>query len=264
MSCKVSSKVKRSILTRAVLSVLACGAVWAAPIAAHASTVTVAVAANFKKAAGEIGAAFTKATGDEVQYAFGATGNFAVQIRNGAPFDVLLAADDTTPRKLADEGLAQADSGFVYARGALVLYSATLPVAADGDRVLRDGRVSHLAVANPKIAPYGAAAMEVIRHLGLADALAPKIVQGANIGQTFDFVGSGNAEAGFVALSQAKSAGHGQWWVVPQADYAPIEQGAILLKPGESNPAAKAYLTFLRGPQAQAVIEKYGYTVPKR
>ncbi|CDW92892.1 MULTISPECIES: molybdate ABC transporter substrate-binding protein [unclassified Thiomonas] len=230
---------------------------------AQAETLTVAVAANFKKPAEEIGAAFKAKTGDEVKYAFGATGQFAAQIRNGAPFDILLAADDTTAPALAKNGLALASSNFVYARGTLVLYSTTLPVKEQGEQILRKGDFAHVSIANPKTAPYGTAAIEAMKKMGVYDALKPKIVEGSNIGQTFDFVATGNAQAGFVALSQAIGAGKGQWWVVPQADYAPIDQSAILLKPGENKAVAKAYLDFLRGPEARTVIEKYGYTIPR-
>ncbi|OZB73669.1 MAG: molybdate ABC transporter substrate-binding protein [Thiomonas sp. 14-64-326] len=230
---------------------------------AQAETLTVAVAANFKKPAEEIGAAFKAKTGDEVKYAFGATGQFAAQIRNGAPFDILLAADDTTAPALAKDGLALASSNFVYARGTLVLYSTTLPVKEQGEQILRKGDFAHVSIANPKTAPYGTAAIEAMKKMGVYDALKPKIVEGSNIGQTFDFVATGNAQAGFVALSQAIGAGKGQWWVVPQADYAPIDQSAILLKPGENKAVAKAYLDFLRGPEARTVIEKYGYTIPR-
>ncbi len=230
---------------------------------AQAETLTVAVAANFKKPAEEIGAAFKAKTGDEVKYAFGATGQFAAQIRNGAPFDILLAADDTTAPALAKDGLALASSNFVYARGTLVLYSTTLPLKEQGEQILRKGDFAHVSIANPKTAPYGTAAIEAMKKMGVYDALKPKIVEGSNIGQTFDFVATGNAQAGFVALSQAIGAGKGQWWVVPQADYAPIDQSAILLKPGENKTVAKAYLDFLRGPEARTVIEKYGYTIPR-
>ena len=230
---------------------------------AQAETLTVAVAANFKKPAEEIGAAFKAKTGDEVKYALGATGQFAAQIRNGAPFDILLAADDTTAPALAKNGLALASSNFVYARGTLVLYSTTLPVKEQGEQILRKGDFAHVSIANPKTAPYGTAAIEAMKKMGVYDALKPKIVEGSNIGQTFDFVATGNAQAGFVALSQAIGAGKGQWWVVPQADYAPIDQSAILLKPGENKAVAKAYLDFLRGPEARTVIEKYGYTIPR-
>ncbi|MBN8743673.1 MAG: molybdate ABC transporter substrate-binding protein [Thiomonas arsenitoxydans] len=230
---------------------------------AQAETLTVAVAANFKKPAEEIGAAFKAKTGDEVKYAFGATGQFAAQIRNGAPFDIILAADDTTAPALAKDGLALASSNFVYARGTLVLYSTTLPLKEQGEQILRKGDFAHVSIANPKTAPYGTAAIEAMKKMGVYDALKPKIVEGSNIGQTFDFVATGNAQAGFVALSQAIGAGKGQWWVVPQADYAPIDQSAILLKPGENKAVAKAYLDFLRGPEARTVIEKYGYTIPR-
>lgn len=230
---------------------------------ARAEAITVAVAANFKKPAEEIGVAFKAQSGVEVKYAFGATGQFAAQIRNGAPFDILLAADDTTAPALAKDGLAVASSNFVYARGTLVLYSATLPVKVQGEQILRKGDFAHISIANPKTAPYGAAAIDAMKKMGVYDALKPKIVEGSNIGQTFDFVATGNAQAGFVALSQAIGAGKGQWWPVPQVDYAPIDQSAIILKPGTDKADVKAYLQFLRGPAARAVIEKYGYTIPQ-
>ena len=230
---------------------------------AQADTLTVAVAANFKKPAGEIGAAFKAKTGIEVKYAFGATGQFAAQIRNGAPFDVLLAADDTTAPKLAKDGFALLDTNFIYARGTLVLYSTTLPVKEQGEAILNKGDFAHISIANPKTAPYGAAAVEAMTKMGLYDRLKPKIVEGANIGQAFDFVATGNAQVGFVALSQAIGAGKGQWWVTPKADYAPIDQSAIVLKPGENKADVKAFLDFLRGPEARTVIEKYGYTIPQ-
>ena len=232
------------------------------PALAWADGVQVAVAANFKKAAEEIGVAYTKATGNKVEYAYGATGQFAMQIRNGAPFDVLLAADDSTAPKLAQEGFALADTGFVYARGALVLYSTTLPVREQGLQLLRQGQFEHLAVANPKTAPYGAAALQALQSLHLLDQLQGKIVQGNDIGQTFEFVATGNAQLGFVALSQAIAAGRGQWLLLSPQSYAPINQSAILLKPGADKAVARDYLKFLRGPEARALIEKYGYTIP--
>lgn len=236
----------------------------AALTSAHAESLTVAVAANFKKPAEEIGAAFKAKTGTEVKYAFGATGQFAAQIRNGAPFDILLAADDTTAPALAKDGFAVASSNFVYARGTLILYSTTLPVKEQGEQILRKGDFAHVSIANPKTAPYGAAAIEAMQKMGVYDAIKPKIVEGSDIGQTFDFIATGNAQAGFVALSQGIGAGKGQWWVVPQSDYAPIDQSGILLKPGADKPAAKAYLDFLRiSHEARAVIAKYGYSIPK-
>lgn len=233
-------------------------------VQARAETITVAVAANFKKPAEEIGALFKAQTGNEVKYAFGATGQFAAQIRNGAPFDILLAADDTTAPALAKDGFAVASSNFVYARGTLILYSTTLPVKEQGEQILRKGDFAHISIANPKTAPYGAAAIEAMQKMGVYDAIKPKIVEGSNIGQAFDFVATGNAQLGFVALSQGIGAGKGQWWVVPQADYTPIDQSGILLKPGADKPAAKAYLEFLRtSPEVRAVITKYGYSIPK-
>lgn len=248
---------RHAAVCAAAVSLLAC-----APIAAQAATLTVAVAANFKTAAQDIGTAFHKATGDTVQYAFGSTGQLAGQIRNGAPFDVLLAADDTTGPKLAKAGVARADSAFIYAQGALVLYSTTLPVKTDGAAALKGDGYTHLAIANPKTAPYGAAAVATLNKLGLYDQVKPRIVEGGNIGQAFDFTATGNAQLGFVALSQAIASGKGQWWTVPAGDYPPIRQGAIVLKPGEGKPVVAEYLKFLRGPEARKIIEQYGYTFP--
>lgn len=248
-----------TMLRRAVLVL---GLPFVLTATAQAQAITVAVAANFKKPAEEIGAAFKAQSGVEVKYAFGATGQFAAQIRNGAPFDILLAADDTTAPKLAQDGYAVAASNFIYARGTLVLYSTTLPVKTQGEAILRKGDFAHLAIANPRTAPYGTAAVEALNKMGLYDGLKPRIVEGSNIGQTFDFVATGNAQLGFVALSQAIGSDQGEWWTVPQADYAAIDQSAIVLKPGAGKAEAKAYLAFLRGPKAREVIEKYGYTMP--
>jgi molybdate transport system substrate-binding protein len=229
---------------------------------AHAGEVQVAVAANFAGALGPIGQAFTAATGHTLKATAGATGKFATQIAAGAPFEVLLSADDETPKKLIADRLAVAGSNFTYALGRLVLWSAQPGFVDDQGAVLTTGRFTHLAVANPKLAPYGAAALEVLRARGLAESLAPKLVTGENIAQTFQFVVTGNAEIGFVALSQVAVPGQaasGSHWQIPTSLYGEIRQDAVLLKAGEKNPAAAALLTFLKGDAAKRLIRAWGY-----
>jgi molybdate transport system substrate-binding protein len=229
---------------------------------ACAGEVQVAVAANFAGALGPIGNAFTAASGHTLKVSAGATGKFATQIAAGAPFEVLLAADDETPKKLIANGLAMAGSNLTYATGRLVLWSAQPGFVDDQGAVLAGGRFEHLAIANSKLAPYGAAAMEVLRARGLAEVLAPKLVTGENIAQTFQFVVTGNAELGFVALSQVAVPGQpvsGSHWRIPSALHGEIRQDAVLLKAGEKNPAAMAFLVFLKSDAAKTVIRNWGY-----
>jgi len=238
---------------------------WALAAApAHAGEVTVAVAANFAGPLQKIAEGFTAATGHVLRASAGATGKFYTQIvAGGAPFEVLLAADDETPRRLVAEGHAVAASQFTYAIGQLVLWSAQPGlVDAQGAVLGQAARFNKLAIASPRTAPYGAAAMEVLRARGLAEVLAPKLVTGESIAQTFQFVATGNAELGFVALSQVAVLGRpatGSMWVVPASLHAELRQDAVLLKAGQTNPAATALLAYLRGPQAKAVIASYGY-----
>ncbi|MEY4766584.1 MAG: hypothetical protein RI907_3257 [Pseudomonadota bacterium] len=241
---------------------LACGLSLLWPRAAQADEVQVAVAANFVGAFQRIAAGFTAATGHKVVASNGSTGKFYVQIQQGAPFEVLLAADDETPAKLEAEGLGAKGSAFTYAVGKLVLWSAK-PDGVDKDgEALKKGQYNRLAVANPKLAPYGAAGMEALKALGLLASAQPKIVQGDNIAQTFQFVATGNADMGFVALAQVaapdKPAG-GSYWLVPEKLYSPIRQDAVLLSKGAGRPAAKALLAYLRSDAAQEVIKAYGY-----
>ncbi len=233
---------------------------------ALADRVQVAVAANFSAPMQRIAADFEAATGHRAELSLGATGKFYAQVRNGAPFELLLSADDETPAKLVADGLAVPGSAFTYAIGRLVLWSAQPGfVDADGG-VLKQGRFQHLAVANPKTAPYGAAASETLAKLGLLDALRPKFVQGENIAQTQQFVASGNAELGFVALAQVwrdgAFSGPGSAWVVPAALHAPLRQDAVLLLPGRDKPAALALLSYLRSEKARAAIRSFGYELP--
>ena len=234
--------------------------VWATH--ARAGEVQVAVAANFTAPMQKIAAQFEQDTGNKAVLAFGATGNFYAQIKNGAPFEILLAADDTTPLKLEQAGLAVRGTRFTYAVGKLVLWSAKASyVDAHGD-ILRRGNFKHLAIANPNTAPYGAAAVEVLQKLKLAARLQPRLVQGENISQAQQFVGTGNAELGFVALSQVWRDGKlvsGSGWIVPAGLYSPIRQDAVLLRRGDANPAARALATYLRSDKAKAIIRAFGY-----
>ena len=229
---------------------------------AAAAEVVVAVASNFAAPMQRIAAAFERETGHRAVVSVGSTGGFHAQIRNGAPFEVPLAADDETPARLESEGLAVAGSRFTYAVGRLVLWSARPGVVDERGEVLRSGGFARIALANPKLAPYGAAALEAMARLGVLDAVRPRIVQGENVGQAWQFVASGNAPLGFVALSQVARDGRiaqGSGWVVPAGLHAPIRQDAVLLGPGRGRPAADALLAYLRSEQAAAIIRAFGY-----
>jgi molybdate transport system substrate-binding protein len=223
-----------------------------------AAEVKVAVAANFLSAAEELALAFTALTGDTPVLSSGATGALYTQISQGAPFEVFLAADDDRPQRAVDEGLAIDGTVFTYATGTLVLYSPSLNLSS-GIKLLQSGAFDHLAIADPETAPYGAAAVSALHVLGIFGALTPKLVIGESIAQTLLFVESGSAELGFVALSQVIDQPETRRWPVPPGLYRPIEQDAVLLKPGEANPAAAAFLTFLRGSEARAIIRRHGY-----
>lgn len=231
---------------------------------ALADEVQVAVAANFTAPAKLIAADFERATGHKAALSFGATGKFYAQIRNGAPFEVLLAADDTTPAKLETEGAAVAGTRFNYATGRLVLWSATPGyIDAKGD-VLKTGDFKHLALANPKTAPYGTAAIETLSALKLLDAMQPKFVVAENIAQAHQFAASGNAQLGFLALAQVMKdgrIGEGSAWVVPASLHQPIRQEAVLLAKGRGKPAAAAWLDYLKSDQVRAVIKTFGYEI---
>ncbi|HET9644945.1 MAG TPA: molybdate ABC transporter substrate-binding protein [Burkholderiaceae bacterium] len=231
---------------------------------ASADEVQVAVAANFTAPARLMAAQFEADTGHRAALSFGATGKFHAQITNGAPFEVLLSADDETPARLEREGAAVSGRRFTYAVGTLVLWSPRPGVVDERGEVLRRGTFTHLAIANPKLAPYGAAAIETLTAMKLLDALQPKLVQGENIGQAYQFVASGNAELGFVALSQVMADGTlstGSAWIVPPELHRPLRQDAVLLNPGKGRPAAEAWLRFLKSDKARKVIESFGYGV---
>ena len=232
--------------------------------AAQAEVVQIAVAANFTAPARALAEIFARTTGHEAKLSFGATGAFYTQIKNGAPFDILLAADDERPIRLEKEGDTVPGSRFTYAVGQLVLWSAK-PGLVDGEgAVLKGGNFNKIAIANPKLAPYGAAAVETMDKLGLAAALTPKLVTGESIGQTYNFIATGNAELGFVALAQVLDGGKlksGSMWVVPAKYHAPIIQDAVILKRAAANPAAKAWMALMRSPNTQDFIRSYGYEV---
>lgn len=230
-----------------------------------ADQINVAVASNFSAPMHAIAAEFARDTGHQARPSFGSSGKFYAQIRNGAPFQVLLSADDETPSRLEREGLTVPGSRFNYAIGTLALWSPqTGYVDAQGE-VLRHGRFNKLAIASPKLAPYGVAAVEVLDHMGLRNALTAKWVQGENIAQTWQFVSTGNAELGFVALSQIMKEGKitaGSTWIVPSRLHSPILQDAVLLPSGKGNPAAEALMKYLKGDKARAIIKSYGYELP--
>lgn len=226
-----------------------------------AEQVLVAVAANFVPPFREIAIEFEKSTGHQLQVAAGSSGNFYSQIKNGAPFDVFFSADMERPKLLEDDGLGVKDSRFTYAIGRIVLWSPNADLVK-GEETLRSKKFKRLAIASPKTAPYGVAAMQALQKLELWESLQPQIVMGESLGQTIGFIESGNAQLGFVAVSQIldpKLKGHGSRWDVPSNLHEPIKQDVILLTKGKDNPAAKALLEFMNGPEAKKIIERYGY-----
>jgi molybdate transport system substrate-binding protein len=233
-----------------------------ASLASEAAEVQVAVAANFFAPMKAIAADFEKTTGHKAVLSSGATGKFYAQIASGAPFDVFLAADAATPVRLDKENATVAGSRFTYATGKLVLWSARPDLVDAKGEVLRSKKFAHIALAAPKLAPYGAAAVETLTRLGLLAQLEPRFVQGESIGQAFSFVSTGNAELGFVALSQVWENGRlksGSAWIVPAELHQPIRQDAVLLARGKNNAAAAALMTYLRSDAAKAVIRSFGY-----
>ena len=236
--------------------------IFTGPPSAHADEVNVAVAANFTAPMNVIAAYFEKDTGHRAKLAFGSSGRFYAQIKSGAPFQLLLSANGETPAKLAQEGFAESASQFTYAIGSLVLWSAKPDFVDPNGNVLKSGKFTKLAIANPKTAPYGRAAIQTLTKLGLLASVEPKFVQGENIAQTYQFAQTGNAELGFVALSQVIKDGkvtEGSAWVVPADLHEPIRQDVILLATGRGNAAAEALLKYLRSDKAKGVIRSFGY-----
>jgi molybdate transport system substrate-binding protein len=233
-------------------------------VRADAGEVRAAVAANFTVPMQKIAESFQADTGHTVKLSFGSTGKFYSQVKNGAPFDVLLAADDTTPARMAKEGLAEPASQFTYAIGKLVLWSKK-PGLVDGNGQVLKGRFDKLAIANPKLAPYGLAAQEALEKLGLWSGLQDRIVMGESISQTMQFADTGNADMAFIALSQTIKDGKtidGSQWLVPAALYTPIRQDAVVLAAAQDKAAAEAFTKYLKGAKAVAVIKGFGYGLP--
>jgi len=229
---------------------------------ANAAEVIVAVAANFTAPMQKIAPLFEKDTGHKAILSFGSTGAFYAQIKNGGPFQVFLSADDETPLKLEREGYAVGGTRFTYATGKLVLWSKQQGFVDEKAEVLRSNNFQKIAIANPKLAPYGAAAIETINKLGLMQALQPKFVQGENIAQTFQFVNTENAQLGFVALSQVFSDGkitQGSGWIVPNSLHNPIQQDAVVLTAGQNNPAVSALIQYIKSDKAKVIIKSFGY-----
>lgn len=237
---------------------------WAVPALTLAAEATVAVAANFAAPAAQLVQAFATRSGHQLRLSSASTGKLYAQISHGAPFDLLLAADQQTPQRLIDDGLAVADSRFTYALGTLVLWSADAALIAngDGEQILKQGNFRHLAIANPELAPYGRAAEQTLQTLGLSGALRSKLVMGESIAQTHQFVASGNAELGLLAYSQVVTEGRlssGSWWLVPSSLYQPLAQDAVILQRGAGNPAVSAFITYLKSAEALTLMANYGY-----
>ncbi|MEM7191854.1 MAG: molybdate ABC transporter substrate-binding protein [Pseudomonadota bacterium] len=231
---------------------------------ARADEATVAAASNFATVANELGKAFEAKTGHRVVFSFGSTGQLFAQILHGAPFDVFLAADTTRPEKAEEDGLGIAGTRFTYAEGVLVLWSADAQLIDGTPSALSDPALRPFAIANPATAPYGVAAIETMRKLGMLSALEPRLVRGKNISQAHQFVATGNAPMGFVALSQVNDTKAGSRWVVPEDMHAPLRQDAILLRHGRDNEAAKAFLSFLKSAEAVKMIKDAGYLVRRQ
>ena len=228
----------------------------------QAAEVQVAVAANFTAPMKQIADAFEKNTGHKAVLSFGATGKLYAQITNGAPFAVFLSADDETPARLEKENAAVAGTRMTYATGRLVLWSAKPDGVDAGGTILAQNRFKHLAIAAPKLAPYGAAAVEAMARLGVLAALQPKLVTGDSIGQVYSMVASGNAELGFVARSQVLENGllkSGSAWLVPASLHSPLRQDAVVLTRAKNDPAAQQLLAFLKSAQAKAIMASFGY-----
>lgn len=230
----------------------------------RAEEAIVAVAANFSAPMQQIAIAFQRETGHQLKLSFGSSGSFYAQIKNGGPFEVFLSADATTPQKLEDEGLSVLNTRFNYANGQLVLWSKQEALVDPQGQILKSKGIQRIAIANPKLAPYGLAAMQALTQLGLQAELQPKLVMGDNIAQTYQFVMTQNAQIGFVALSQVYANGKitsGSAWTVPSNLYKPLQQDAVLLKKGQDNAAAKALMLYLRSEKAKTVIRSFGYLI---
>lgn len=234
---------------------------------ALAETATIAVAANFTKTIEMVGEEFTKETGHQLKFSFGPTGKLYAQVKNGAPFDAFFGADERRPLKTIEDGIGIQSSYFVYAQGQIALYSSQYPVKTQPLEVLKQANFKYLAMANPRTAPYGERAETFLKSKGLYDGVKSKLVNGESIAHAFQYVATSNAPIGFVALSQIVDPQSpiykkGEYWVVPQADYKPIKQGAVILQRGKDNAAVNAFFDYLKTPKALEIIHSYGYSTP--
>jgi molybdate transport system substrate-binding protein len=237
----------------------------AAPVMAFADELKIAVAANFLKTVETLSHNFKQQTGTVIKVSGGPTGKLYAQIANGAPFDIFFSADVKTPQRMESEGLIKAGSRFTYAQGRLALWGETMPEGAEAADILRKAEFNHLAMANPKAAPYGIVAEQTLDKLGVLDKLRPKFVTAENIGQTYQFVATGNAELGFVAYSYCidpKHVNKGSYWLVPQSYHDPLDQDVVILKKAENSVMAQVFIDYVRSPEGKKVIEASGYSVP--
>lgn len=233
-----------------------------------AGETTIAVAANFAKTIQAVGEAFEIKTGHQAKFSFGPTGKLYAQIKNGAPFDAFFSADEARAKVTIEDGIGVEETYFVYAQGKLVLYSWKHPVDTQGLQILQDASFNKLAIANPKTAPYGERAQAYLISQGLYDGVKSKIVLGESIAHAFQFVSTENAEVGFVALSQivdpeSPAYNKGYYWILPDADYPPINQGAIVTQRGLKNEVTLAFIEYMRSPEAADIILRYGYSLPE-
>jgi molybdate transport system substrate-binding protein len=260
MPCNLS--LRQVVNSKNTLAFISCFVIFLK--SSFAQDVFVAVAANFSVPMQKIAPLFEKESGHKVIMSIGSTGGFYSQIKNGAPFQILLSADTQTPKRLAQEGFAQKDTQFTYATGRLVLWSSRENYVDANAKILSTQSFQKIAIADPKLAPYGLASIETLKNLHLLSTLESKIVQGESIAQAYQFVFTQNADLGFVALSQVVQDGkisHGSAWIVPNNLHNPIQQDAILLRAGYSNEAAKSLLNFLKSSNAKSIIASFGYDI---
>jgi molybdate transport system substrate-binding protein len=237
---------------------------------ATAQEITVAAAADMNAALPELVASYMKKTGQAVKLSFGSSGNLTNQIRNGAPFDVFFSADEEYPQQLIAEGLAGKDTIYRYAVGRLVLWvpsDSPLDLSKLGIKALLDPSVKKISIANPATAPYGRAAEGALRHFGIYDQVSSRLVLGENVSQAAQFVESGNAQAGLIALSHALAPAmkdKGRYWTVPLDAYSTLNQAAVVLSRSKQQDAARKFLEFLRTPDATSLLTSYGFSLPAR
>lgn len=256
--------ISRRILVAAAITVAAS---FFSSMAAYSQQLRVAAAADLQFAMKDLAARYERQSNQKVEIVYGSSGNFSTQIENGAPFDLFFSADSSYPAKLIEHGLADRQSLYRYAIGRLVLWASQdehLDVAKNGFQVLLDPRVSKIAIANPEHAPYGRAAVGALQKAGIYEQVKSKLVYGENISQAAQFVQSGSAQVGLVALSLAVSPAmqSGDRWLVPQDFYPPLEQVAVVISASKNKSEALQFLTFVKSAKGRELLAKYGFTVP--